>query len=117
MTISQAVHFFAIQIYGRLRTLPRLSIGAEPKSASSIDQRRSPLRCVWILTSSHGSKPMAAVTRPKRMGCCDTPCFTTREKRVLASVKASAGRPRNRKEWFDHVEPEKHERDAGRFQE
>jgi hypothetical protein len=87
------------------RTLPRLPIGPEPKSASSIDQRRSPLRCVWIQTSSHGSKPMDPVTRPKRMGCCDTPCFTTREKRVLASLKASAGRPRNRKERLDHGEP------------
>jgi hypothetical protein len=87
------------------RTLPRLSIGAEPKSASSIDQRRSPLRCVWIPTSLHGSKPMAAVTRPKRIGCCDTPCFTTREEKVLASVQAPAGRPRNRKERLDHAEP------------
>jgi hypothetical protein len=46
---------------------------------------------------------MAAVTRPKRIGCCDTPCFTTREEKVLAGVKAPAGRPRNGKERLDHA--------------
>src|SRR6267143_2248859 len=53
--------------------------------------------------SSHGSKPMGAVTRPKQIGCCDTPCFTTREKRVLASVRASVGRPRSRKERLEAI--------------
>jgi len=31
---------------------------------------KKPLRCVLIPTSSHGSKQMAAVTRPKRTGFC-----------------------------------------------
>src|SRR5260370_37351028 len=46
---------------------------------------------------------MGAVTRPKRIGCCDTRCFTTREKRVLASVRASVGRPRSRKERLEAI--------------
>jgi len=30
--------------------------------------------------SSHGSKPMVAVTRPKQIGFYGTPCFTPRER-------------------------------------
>src|SRR5208283_2352976 len=50
---------------------------------------------------SHGSKPMAEVTRPKRIGSCDTPWFSTREKRVLESVSDFAGSLGNRKERPD----------------
>src|SRR5258708_20065075 len=46
---------------------------------------------------------MGAVTRPKRIGYCDAQCFTTREKRVLASVRASVGRPRSRKERLEAI--------------
>src|SRR5260370_36524916 len=46
---------------------------------------------------------MGAVTIPKRIGYCDTRCFTTREKRVLASVRASVGRPRSRNERLEAI--------------
>src|SRR5208283_5045286 len=46
---------------------------------------------------------MAAVTRPKRIGCCGTPWFTIREKRVLASVRASVRSLGNKKERPDKL--------------
>lgn len=43
------------------------------KLGSSTGQRRSLSRFVWIPTSSHGSKPMAAVIIPKQIGFYDKP--------------------------------------------
>jgi len=82
---------------------PRFSTGAAPKSASSTGQRRNPSRCAWIPTSSHGSRPMAAVIRLRRIGFYDTPCFTTPERRVGVVTISSSGvaRPDIRKERLD----------------
>ena len=82
---------------------PRFSTGAAPKSASSTGQRRNPSRCAWIPTSSHGSRPMAAVIRLRRIGFYDTPCFTTPERRVGVVTISSSGvaRPDIRKERPD----------------
>src|SRR3989454_8139831 len=82
---------------------PRFSTGAAPKSASSTGQRRNPSPCAWIPTSSHGSRPMAAVIRLRRIGFYDTPCFTTPERRVGVVTISSSGvaRPDIRKERLD----------------
>ena len=81
----------------------RFTNGTASKSASSIGQRRSPSRCVLIPMCSHGSKPMVEVTRPKRIGSCDTPWFSTRKKRVLESARDFAGNLGNRKEKPDNA--------------
>jgi hypothetical protein len=83
------------------RTPPRFSTGAEPKSASSTGQPRSPSPCAWIPTSSHGSKRMAAVIRPKRIGFYDMPCFTTPDRRVGPIASSGVARPDIRKERLD----------------
>src|ERR1700730_13854871 len=69
----------------------RFLIGAEPKSGSSNDRKRGQSPYGWIPTSSNGSKPMAAGTRPKQMGFYATPCFISKEKNILAMLPACDG--------------------------
>jgi hypothetical protein len=47
---------------------------------------------------------MVEVTKPKRIGSCDTPWFSTLEKRVLGSVRDFAGSLGNRKEKPDNAQ-------------
>jgi hypothetical protein len=64
----------------------QFSIGAGPILASSIGHRRNPSPCGWIPTLSNGSKPTAAVIRPKRIGFYGTPCFTLGQEKVLPAA-------------------------------
>jgi hypothetical protein len=73
------------------RTLRRLSIGAEPKWTSSIDQRRSPLRCGLIPTSSNGSKPTATVPDQSELLLRPTVNHLTEE------TSAASGKRRSRR--------------------
>lgn len=69
------------------RMRPRFSIGALPKSASSIGPRRKPSPCVWTPTSSPGSRPMVAVTKPRQIGFYVKRCFISARKGAFPAAR------------------------------